>query len=112
MYVGTDRPTLRYLYRHVKADITNKWYEIGVELFDDGDVTILNTVKDNYPKDADKCTVEMLSLWLARKPKASWDQLLAALKESHIKLDYLASKVNAMLLKGTFTKHIASNYST
>ena len=67
VYVGTDRPALKYLYKHVNIGITNKWYEIGVELLEPGDEVDLDTIKYNHPGDADKCAAEMLKLWLAKK---------------------------------------------
>ena len=72
-------------------------------LLDPGDEVVLDTINKNHPGDADKCAAEMLKLWLARKPEASWNLLLMALKEPHIKLNYLASTINGMLLKGMFT---------
>ena len=103
IYIGTDRPALNYLYKYVKIGITNHWYEIGVELLDPGDEVVLDTINNNHPGDAGKCTAEMLKLWLARKPEATWKVLLKALKEPHIKLNFLASTINAMLFKGIFT---------
>ena len=101
-YVGTDRPALKYLYRYVKDDIANDWFEIGVELFDVGDEVVLKTIKKNYPGDANKCASEMLQLWLDRKLEASWNQLLKALREPSIKLNTLATKIEKMLSKGTY----------
>ena len=77
--IGTDHPVLKYLYKHVKAGITNHWYEIGVELLDPGDEIVLDTISRNHPGDVDKCTAEMLKLWRERKPEASWNLLLTAL---------------------------------
>ena len=102
LYVGTDHPALRYLYKYVKADIANDWFEIGVELFDVGDEAVLKTIKKNFPGDANKCASEMLQLWLDRKPEASWNQLLEALKEPNIKLNTLATKIEKMLSNGTY----------
>ena len=103
VYVGTDRPALKYLYKHVKVGITSNWYQIGVELFDPGDEGALDVISNNHPGDVDKCTAEMLKLWLARKPEATWNVLLMALKEPHIKFNTLASTINGLLLKGMFT---------
>ena len=102
MYIGSDRPALKYLFKHVKAGIANKWYEIGVELFDHEDVAVLDVIKENHPGDVDKCTAEMLNSWLNRKCEASWNLLLTALREPHIKLKPLASAINALLLQGMY----------
>ena len=100
LYVGTDRPALKYLYRHVRSDIIGKWHDIGVELFDVEDEGVLNTIKINNPGDADKCTAEMLQLWRDRQADASWNQLIQAFRAPNIKLEHLASKIEGMLSKG------------
>ena len=99
-FIDTDRPTLKYLYRHVRTDITAKWYDIGVELFDEEDESVLNTIMVNHPDDSDRCTAEMLRLWLDRKSNPTWNHLTDALKVPHIKLEALASKIEGMLSKG------------
>ena len=99
-FIDTDRPTLKYLYRHVRTDITAKWYDIGVELFDEEDEFVLNTIMVNHPDDSDRCTAEMLRLWLDRKSNPTWNHLIDALKVPYIKLEALASKIEGMLSKG------------
>ena len=100
-YIDTEHPKLKYLYKYVKADIATNWYEIGVELFDAGDESVLDVISDNHSKDVNKCAGEMLKLWLARNPGATWNQLIIALKEPNIKLDTVAEKIKVMLTKGT-----------
>ena len=101
-FIGTDRPALKYLYKHVKTNITAKWYDIGVELFDIEDEPVLNTIRTDHPNDSDKCTAEMLRLWLEKKSDATWNQLMDAFREPNIKLEALASKINSMLSKGMY----------
>ena len=103
VYVGTDRPALKYLYAHVIGNIANDWYDIGVALLDPGDEVVLDTINKNHPGDAEECAAEMLKLWLCRKPEASWDLLLEALKELNIKLNTLAVKIEKMLTKGKYS---------
>ena len=97
--VGTDRPALKYLNKYVKADIASEWHDIGVELLDVEDESVLNAIKNNFPGDVNKCTAEMLQLWLARRPEASWNCLIEALREPNIKLNTLATKIEGMLCK-------------
>ena len=73
-----------------------------MELFDAGDDVVLDMIKKNHDN-ADKCTAEMLKLWLARKPKASWNHLLGVFRQPHIQLNTLATKIEGMLYKGTST---------
>ena len=106
--VGTERPALKYLNRYVRDDITGKWHDIGVELFDVEDERKLNTIKIDYSRDTNKCTAEMLLLWLERKD-ASWNRLLEALRAPNIKLEALASKIEGMLIKGHTVMHTYTN---
>ena len=97
--LATDHPALKHLYAFID-DIATKWFYVGVELFDAGDETKLNTIKKNHPGDANECTAEMLQLWLETKPHDSWNQLLNALRMPHIKLQAVALKIEGMLSKG------------
>ena len=99
-FIGTDRPAQKYLNRHVRPNITAEWYDIGLELLDEEDECMLNTIRLNYPENSDRCTTEMLQLWLARKSNPSWNQLIDALRAPHIKLEALASNIEGMLSKG------------
>jgi len=103
MYVGIDRPAMKYLNRHVRSNITKKWYDIGVELLDVDDEIVLDTIQDNFSGDLERCAGEMLQLWRVRKTDASWNQLIQAFREHHIKLNALASKIEGMLSKGMIT---------
>ena len=105
-FAGTDRPALKYLYKHVKAHITSKWYDIGVELFDVEDEAVLNTIRTDHPGDSDKCAAEMLRLWLEKKTDASWNQLTKTLREPNIKLEYLATKIESLLSEGTIVCYV------
>ena len=97
IHVGTDRPALKYLYAHVRGNIANDWYDVGVALLDPGDEVALDTISKDHPGDSEKCAAKMLKLWLDRKPEASWGQLLEALREPNIKLNTLAVKIEEIL---------------
>ena len=111
VFVGTDRPALKYLNKYVKADIAAEWHDIGVELLDVDDEPVLNTIKNNYPGDINKCTTEMLQLWLARKAEASWNRLIEVLREPNIKLNALAVKIEGMLSKGIIACFVLASIS-
>ena len=100
VYAGTDRPTLKYINRHVKTFITAQWYDIGVDLLDEKDVSELKTIRINHQGDAGKCTTAMLELWLRVKSDASWNQLIQTFRQPNIRLQSLASDIENMLLKG------------
>ena len=76
-FIGTDRPILKYLNRHVKPNIAPEWFNIGVELLDDADVPVLNGIKTDHPGDSNKCIEKMLGLWLKRKSDVTWNKLIA-----------------------------------
>ena len=84
----------------MKSHITTKWYDVGVELFDVEDESVLNTIRTDHPGDSDKCTAEMLRLWLEKKSDASWNQLIRTFREPNIKLEFLALKLENLLPEG------------
>ena len=102
IYVGTDRPALKFLNRYVRPEITGKWHDIGVELFDIEDEVVLNTIKTNNPGDADKCAAEMFQLWRERQSDSCWNQLIQALRAPSIRLETLALKIEGMLCEGMY----------
>ena len=59
------------------------WYKLGVQLFDDEDVPLLDNIKANHPNNCEICCMEMFKLWCNNKPEGSWEQLLDALKQIH-----------------------------
>ena len=104
-FIGTDRPTLRYLFKHVRPHIIAKWYEIGLELLGMGDESKLQVIREKYPSDHENCVSEMLQLWLQMKVDASWNKLIQAFRQSQIGLSSLASKIENMLgmsIEGTY----------
>ena len=96
--VGTDHPALKELYRHVKKVIAAKWFEVGVELFEEKDIKQLNTIKSSFVGNLDACCAEMLSLWRELYPRVTWNDLIMALKAPGIELNETASKIEEMLL--------------
>ena len=71
-------------------------------MLDVEDEPVLITIKNSNPGDANKCTSEMLRLWLNRKPDASWNQLIQTFRAPNIELKGLASQIEEMLSKGTY----------
>ena len=77
---------------------TTKWYDLGVELLAEEDVQALDEIQSNYPRDANMCCTKMFQLWLDKQPKASWRQLIEALREPNIELKELANTIEQKLL--------------
>ena len=82
--LGNDH-TLRRLKRIMRreAGVTDKWYDIGVELL--VGTVALNEIRAKYSSDVDKCCTEMFEKWLQCNPEANWDQLASALSEVGLK---------------------------
>ena len=100
IYIGTERPALKYLNNYVRIDVGKKWYDLGVQLLDQEDEETLSTIEANYRGDIDKCVTEMFRLWTQRKPEASWNNLIDALRQPGVKLDALAKNIEDMLCEG------------
>ena len=91
------KPSLKDLSNHVAPYINNKWFLLGVQLFDDRDVNILTSIETNYRGDVDACCTKMFERWLELAPNASWDQLINGLNAPNVKLHQLASELSAKL---------------
>ena len=98
-FVGDEKPSLKYLNRHVRQSVGLKWHDLGIELLDSSDVEDLDKIEAEYKQDIEKCCTRMLRLWLQKQPTASWNQLIEALREPHIGLHTLATKIEHMLLQ-------------
>ena len=89
---------MKFLSKHVMHQIAPKWLEVGLELLSSEDEAKLYEIRENHPNNATHCTSEMLKLWLDRNPKASWNQLLEALRV--LLYNALAETLKDMLYKG------------
>ena len=56
------------------------WLKLGVELLQQKDVAALEAIKNNKTE-ITVCCSDMFKLWLDRVPKASWRNLIDALKQ-------------------------------
>ena len=95
-----DRPHDKYLDIHVKDKICaagpDVWRDLGVQLMEQKDVYILNVIQTNSPNNVKHCCTEMLTVWRQRTPKASWKQLIEALRD--INLTQLASELEGLFM--------------
>ena len=81
----------------MKGSVGARWHDLGIELLDP-DVEELDTIEAGC-SDHNKCCTKMFQLWLKKHPKASWNQLIEALKQPGINLGTLADKIEQMFLK-------------
>ena len=91
-------PDDEYLNKFVRGKVcaagTDKWQDLGIVLMGQDAVTDLATIKaSSYDNVA--CCTRMFTEWRQRTPKASWKQLIEALKE--VNLTQLASELEYLL---------------
>ena len=125
--VVDDPPELKYLNRNVRPDLCaacevnpQAWKDLGIELMSDSAAAALSTISVNHNGNVVSCCSSLFSLWFERQPKASWRQLIEALK--NINLEKLATQIEGQLIpsvdpgyttktavsQGTYV-HISSN---
>ena len=111
-----DCPDDKYLNKYVRGKVcaagTNKWLDLGIELMGQDDVYVLDIIKANSTDNAECCS-RMFTEWRQRTPKASWKQLIEALKE--VELTQLASELEELLsplpeLEGITIVYCVANY--
>ena len=91
-------PTLKYLQRLVIPRVSSKWFELGIELLDESHTAKLDTIKNTYPCNFEKCCFEMFRFWLEVYPKdATWYKVTEALKSPGIDLMQQAAVIEEQL---------------
>ena len=94
-----DRPDDKYLNKYVRGKVcaagTNKWRDLGIVLMGQDDVYVLDIIKANSTDNVECCS-RTFTEWRQRTPKASWKQLIGALKE--VELTQLASELEELLI--------------
>ena len=93
-------PDDKYLNKYVRGKVcaagTNKWRDLGIVLMGQDAVTDLDMIRVDYPYNVKECCSRMFTEWHQRTPKASWKQLIEALKE--VELTQLASEIEELLI--------------
>ena len=75
-----------------------KWKDLGVKLLGSSHTGKLNVIEANSPKNVEECCTNMFQYWLDVDPTATWNKLIAALKE--IGLNTLSEEIIMNLLNG------------
>ena len=100
LFLGCQKPSLKFFNRYVRNSVGLKWYDLGVELLDcDDGIEELDTIEAENSSNLSKCCTKMFNLWLRKQPSASWNQLIEALRQPDIDLGTLATKIEQMLLQ-------------
>ena len=83
----------------MRESIATKWHDVGVELLSQKGEKALRIIKANNAGNVSECCAEMLQLWLDRQPRATWNQLIEALRSPGIQLNDVASQLEGMLIQ-------------
>lgn len=81
--------------------VAPRWYELGIKLLHDDQISHLDVIKANHYNDQLKSCAEMFWYWLNVQPNASWQQLIEALKSRAIELHTVAADIEKMFT-GTY----------
>ena len=87
--VAYSRPSLKALLPFV-PQLAPGWYELGVTLLED--VKCLTVIEGNNRSDKQSC-LAMLQYWMEKRPGATWDNLVTALKSPGVDLPAVASAI-------------------
>ena len=79
MPVGSERPKLKDLYKHVTPCYAAQWEDIGVYL--DIELGHLKTIKVDHPGDTSGCCKNLWKKWLELDPNATWEKLFTAIDD-------------------------------
>ena len=88
-YLVYSRPSKRNIL-YLAPQVALQWYELGIKLLDEDKDCHLKIIRTNYGNDLRKCCVEMFWYWLDSHPKASWQQLITALRSPGVCLRNVA----------------------
>ena len=86
----------KYVRGKVCAAGANRWRDLGIVLMGQDAITDLDIIRVDYPYNVKECCSRMFTEWRQRTPKASWKQLIEALKE--VQLTQLASELEELLV--------------
>ena len=97
--IVTDRPEVRHLNRYVRDPLcaagTNRWHDLGLILTGKSGKNKLDMIKNDEKQSLSGHCDAMFALWLEIDPDASWNKLIAALRE--ISLKAIASDLTKIL---------------
>ena len=79
------------------SQLAPNWYEVGATLLDVEQESQLIVIQANY-NDVTKCCLAMLQYWMKTHPKATWNQLVAALRSPGVDLDDVASEIEKQFI--------------
>ena len=96
--VGSDRPSLKNLNDHVVNNVAHKWRDLGEQLLQPDQETMLDIIEADQPSDVVSCCKRFFKKWRDTTTNATWDQLIQALRSPSVQLVYLADQLQQMLI--------------
>ena len=90
--IAHSRPTTKALLPFV-PQLAPNWYQLGIMLLEEKDERHLRIIKDTHGSDKQRCCLEMLQYWMETHPKATWCDLVTALKSPGVELTAVASDI-------------------
>ena len=78
-----------------------RWYELGVELFEEEDLSQLSIIQVDYRMDKWRCCLAMLENWTQRYCEPTWHDLITAIKSPGVDLPAVASAIKKNLIGKT-----------
>ena len=93
-----SKPTIKVLLNSkIISAIGPKWYELGILLLDDDQLRQLKVIETNNSEVTRRCT-EMLMYWLESHSRATWHDLVEALKAPGVELNNVATMVEEIFV--------------
>ena len=92
-----DRPALRDLANFVVPQVSHKWYNLGLQLFDRRDERKLISMKAEGSKQPEEHCLEVFTHWLDTKKNATWQKLIESLGCWAVNLPNVARDIVKML---------------
>ena len=95
--LATAKPTKKKLLDHVIPRVTSHWYILGVKLLNEDQESHLDVLKLNHAGDNKMCCMEMFWYWLSTNTRATWKQLIEALRSPAVELPVVAADLEKLL---------------
>ena len=70
--------TVKEIQNELNEMTAAKWYQLGVQLGISS--ATLSTIESDYPRDAQRCTTEVIIRWLRNAPEFPWAKLAEAVE--------------------------------
>ena len=93
------KPVRKDLQKFVIPKVSTHYNEIGIELFHDDDLPVLDEIQKANPNDYRKACLAMFQHWLgADYPNATWNALITALRSPGIQLIAVSHELEKQLI--------------